>query len=106
MVTLTAGRLPDPNASTTSSGIRMPVAVLPLCWMVVRNRMSCLLEVRDDVHRDPMVRTAVLGEDRVLRGGCPEQTNESRLLHIIGRPCQSAVTQGATGEDVDSALEF
>src|SRR5437588_4290728 len=40
MVTRTAGRRPAPSDSTTASGIRMPVAVLPLCRIVVRNRIS------------------------------------------------------------------
>jgi hypothetical protein len=39
IVMVIAGRLPEPSASTISSGIRMPVAVLSLWKMVVRNRM-------------------------------------------------------------------
>src|SRR3954453_9275331 len=37
MVTVTAGRRPDPRASTTSSGTGMPVAVLPPSSTVERN---------------------------------------------------------------------
>jgi hypothetical protein len=40
IVTATRGRLPAPSASTTSSGPRMPVAVLPLCSIGVRKRIG------------------------------------------------------------------
>jgi hypothetical protein len=40
---LTVGRRPAPRASTTSSGTCMPVAVRPLCRMLVRDRISVLL---------------------------------------------------------------
>src|SRR3972149_3051773 len=39
MVTRTGGRLPDPRAATTSSGTRIPVAVLPPSSIVARNFM-------------------------------------------------------------------
>src|SRR5512146_2335231 len=37
MVTRTAGRLLAPRLVTTSGGTRIPVAVLPLSWMMARN---------------------------------------------------------------------
>src|SRR6188768_3197250 len=51
MVTATLARLPDPRAVTISSGIWMPVAVLPSCRIVVWNRMTSalVLEHRDDI---------------------------------------------------------
>lgn len=36
---LTGGRLPAPRPATTSSGTRIPVAVLPLCSILARNLM-------------------------------------------------------------------
>src|ERR1700712_2860860 len=40
MVTVTAGFLPPPSASTTSGGTSMPVAVLPCSSTVVVNLMA------------------------------------------------------------------
>src|SRR4029079_17185297 len=47
MVTATLARLPDPRAVTISSGTWMPVAVLPSCRIVVRNRMTSALVLED-----------------------------------------------------------
>src|SRR3954454_17912399 len=43
MVTRTGGFLPEPSASTTSGGTRMPVAVFPPSSTVVRNLMGRIL---------------------------------------------------------------
>ena len=48
-VTDTAARLPPPRAVTTSSGTGIPV-LLPVCAMVVSNRMAAVS--RDDGPRD------------------------------------------------------
>src|SRR5580692_6561019 len=45
MVTRTGGRLPWPRLVITSGGTSMPVAVLPLSWMIARNFITTSLIV-------------------------------------------------------------